>query len=102
MARKHRRRPQAAPLDEERARRGVQRVRSSADGQWYIRHITADGAIKAYRCPGCDLEIAAGVPHLVAWPADERGDLSDRRHWHTGCWQARDRRGPVPRRRRPV
>ena len=48
--------------------------------------------MKTYRCPGCDQEIRPGVPHLVAWPADGRGDLTDRRHWHTGCWRARDRR----------
>ena len=28
----------------------------------------------------CEQEIRPGVPHLVAWPADVRGDLSDRRH----------------------
>ena len=39
-------------------------------------------------------EIRPGIAHIVAWPADERGDESDRRHWHTGCWRARDRRGP--------
>ena len=26
-------------------------------------------------------------------------DLADRRHWHTGCWNARERRGPAPFRR---
>ncbi len=36
------------------------------------------------------------MAHVVAWPADGRGDLSDRRHWHSGCWRARDRRGPNP------
>jgi hypothetical protein len=76
-------------LDEERARRGAQRVDSSPDGAWLVRHITVAGAVKSYRCPGCDHEIRPGVPHLVAWPADERGDAGDRRHWHTGCWTAR-------------
>jgi hypothetical protein len=55
---------------------------------------------KVYRCPGCDQEIPPGVPHVVAWPADERGDLSDRRHWHSGCWRARGRRMPVIQRSR--
>jgi hypothetical protein len=40
------------------------------------------------------------VPHVVVWPADERGDLGDRRHWHTGCWRARDRRAPNVQRSR--
>ena len=54
----------------------------------------AGAATKAYRCPGCDQEISAGVPHVVAWPADERGDLTDRRHWHTTCWRGRHQRRP--------
>jgi hypothetical protein len=98
MPRKHRRAPQVLLLDEEQARRVVQRVQLAPDGVWAVRHITADGAVKAYRCPGCDQEIAAGVAHVVAYPADERGDVADRRHWHTGCWTARDRRGPTRRR----
>jgi len=94
MPRKHRRRDDAAALDADKARRGIERVQTSADGQWSVRHISAGGATKTYRCPGCDLEIGVGVPHIVAWPADERGDLADRRHWHLGCWNARDRRAP--------
>ena len=97
MGRRNRRRDDDTTLDLERARRGAERIVSSADGQWSVRHITAGGAVKTYRCPGCDQEIAVGVPHIVAWPADERGDLGDRRHWHTGCWSARDRRGPTRR-----
>ncbi|HEX6872233.1 MAG TPA: hypothetical protein VF163_14135 [Micromonosporaceae bacterium] len=84
-------------LDEEQARRGVERVQLSTDGVWSVRHISAGGALKTYRCPGCEQTIAPGVAHVVAWPADERGDLTDRRHWHTGCWNARDRRGPAGR-----
>ena len=54
----------------------------------------------AYRCPGCDQEIALGVPHVVVWPADDRGEsgwggrVDDRRHWHTPCWNARANRRP--------
>ena len=38
--------------------------------------------------------------HIVAWPADD-GDrgLENRRHWHTPCWGARDRRAPRQARR---
>ncbi len=98
MGRKHRRAPEQTGVDEERVRRGVERVQVSADGAWLVRHITTGGAVKTYRCPGCDQEITPGVAHIVAWPADERGDLADRRHWHTGCWTARGRRAPTRRR----
>ncbi|THV41972.1 hypothetical protein [Glycomyces buryatensis] len=62
------------------------------DGRYQTRAIPGAGAAKTYRCPGCDLEIPPGTPHVVAW-ADE-GDGDDRRHWHKGCWNARDRRRP--------
>jgi hypothetical protein len=45
---------------------------------------------KAYRCPGCDQEVRPATPHVVAWP---EGRADDRRHWHTACWSARERRG---------
>jgi hypothetical protein len=87
-------RDDAAPLDDERVRRGVESVHAERDGEWMVRNVPGTAAVKAYRCPGCDQEIAAGVGHVVVWPADGRGDLTDRRHWHTGCWRARDRRAP--------
>ncbi|HVY11872.1 MAG TPA: hypothetical protein VHB18_17175 [Mycobacteriales bacterium] len=62
---------------------------SHADGEWLVRPIAAEAAVKEYRCPGCQQEIRPGVPHIVAWRA---GDESGRRHWHTPCWRARDRR----------
>lgn len=64
-----------------------------ADGEWFVRTIPPNAAVKTYRCPGCDHEIRPGAGHVVAWPAEGWGDLSDRRHWHTPCWRARDRRG---------
>lgn len=75
-------------------RHGVEAVQTFNDGEWLVRAVPGSSATKAYRCPGCDQEIRAGVPHVVAWPADGRGDATDRRHWHTGCWRARDRRRP--------
>ncbi len=86
--------PADLPLDEEQLLRGVEQVQTHTDGDWLVRNVPASAATKAYRCPGCDHEVRPGVAHLVAWPADERGDLGDRRHWHTGCWRARDRRSP--------
>ncbi|WP_229715937.1 hypothetical protein [Mangrovihabitans endophyticus] len=95
-------RPDAAPpeLLEERVRRGVGGVQQWQDGEWQVRSISGGAASKTYRCPGCVQEIRPGVPHVVAWPADGRGDESDRRHWHAGCWRARDRRGPAVERSR--
>lgn len=51
-----------------------------------VRHV---GGEKAYRCPGCDHEIRAGIWHLVVVPQDEP---DDRRHWHTECWRRELRR----------
>ncbi|SIR66660.1 hypothetical protein [Micromonospora avicenniae] len=94
------RRDETQDLDVERARQGVGSVQQWRDGEWQVRGISGGSSVKTYRCPGCDQEIRPGVPHVVAWPADGRGDLSDRRHWHRGCWGARDRRGPVIQRGR--
>jgi len=93
--RRNNRRPDdPAGVDDERARRGIQREHTAADGDWMVRTVSPDAAEKTYRCPGCDQEIRPGVAHVVVWPADERGDAGDRRHWHAGCWRARDRRPP--------
>ena len=37
--------------------------------------------------PFCDREIPIGTPHIVVWPTDTSDGLSERRHWHTNCWQ---------------
>ncbi len=92
-----RRRPGSEPpreLTDERVRKGIEGVQQWRDGEWMVRSIFGGAAAKTYRCPGCLQEIRPGVAHVVAWPIDGRGDETDRRHWHTGCWKARDRRGP--------
>ena len=58
----------------------------------YVRQVGAARATKAYRCPGCDQLVPAGTAHVVAWP-DRPGGEDERRHWHSGCWAGRDRRG---------
>ncbi|MFC5179843.1 ATP/GTP-binding protein [Actinomadura harenae] len=63
------------------------------DGEWHVRTVAGANAAKAYRCPGCDQLIPAGVGHIVAWPSGP-GGADDRRHWHRPCWQARSRRAP--------
>lgn len=78
----------------------MQAVQIWSDGEWQVRNIPGTAAAKTYRCPGCEQEIRPGVPHLVAWPADGRGNAADRRHWHSGCWRARERRSPVAQRQR--
>jgi hypothetical protein len=56
----------------------------------YVVRQVSGASGKAYRCPGCDQEVRQATPHIVAWP---EGRPDDRRHWHTACWAARDRRG---------
>lgn len=58
---------------------------------WVVRSLSGQAADKDYRCPGCDHEVVAGASHVVAWP---EGQPDLRRHWHTPCWSARDRRRP--------
>ena len=112
-----RRRAPDAPrpeLTDERARTGIEGVQQWQDGEWMERSIFGGAATKTYRCPGCMQEIRPGVAHLVAWPVDGGGEdaapgphrhlaeqgAGDRRHWHTGCWRARDRRAPTVERSR--
>lgn len=71
---------------------GGERTEVWRDEEWIVRPLTGAGSGgKTYRCPGCDQQIPPGTPHLVAWP--DHGGVDDRRHWHTSCWNARDRRG---------
>ncbi|WP_090095974.1 hypothetical protein [Lentzea jiangxiensis] len=77
---------------------GWARAESGPDGDWLVRAISGSQAQKTYRCPGCDHEIRPGVPHVVAWRAEDAGSVEERRHWHQGCWDSRGRRGPTARR----
>jgi len=82
-------------------------IEEAADGDWVVRSLTGSASTKPYRCPGCDQEIRPATPHVVSWPAYPRDSDSGsgdgtrwdtdsaadrRRHWHTACWKARDRR----------
>ncbi|WP_375481142.1 ATP/GTP-binding protein [uncultured Jatrophihabitans sp.] len=96
MPRQNRRR-EAAPLA---TPRGGGERREDYQGLTYaVRAVSGQAAAKPYRCPGCDQEIRAGVPHLVCWPADDVS-AEDRRHWHSACWAARGRRAPGVQRSR--
>jgi hypothetical protein len=90
-----RRRDEQVPLRSAAAHR----VEVGPDGEWQVRQVPGSSATRDYRCPGCDQVVAAGTPHIVAWPAGEHGSVEERRHWHTPCWAARGRRQPGLRRR---
>jgi hypothetical protein len=92
MGRKNRRREdEPPPLGAAYASRTLE---SHPDGDWVVQKVTGASSPKAYRCPGCDQEIRPGTPHTVAFRADDAQGVEHRRHWHTPCWGARDRRGP--------
>jgi len=100
MSRRPRRRAYGAPHPELAADSvlgGPRRVDARADGSiWQVRAVR--GSDKSYRCPGCDQLILQGVVHLVVWDDEHlfgaESAVADRRHWHSSCWQARDRRRP--------
>ena len=71
---------------------GPEQVVEWAGEEWVARRISGSASTKAYRCPGCDQEIRPATPHVVAWPAETGRGLEDRRHWHSPCWAARERR----------
>lgn len=98
MARKNRRRDdEVRPLGPGYASRTVE---SHPDGDWVVQRISGQRAVKEYRCPGCDHVVAPGTPHVVAYRDDDPAGSEHRRHWHSPCWAARDRRGPRTRRGR--
>lgn len=72
---------------------GVATIHGKADGDWQVRTVTGSGAVKDYRCPGCQQLVRSGTPHLVVWPSRlsgwGHGGVEERRHWHTSCWDRR-------------
>ncbi len=69
---------------------GFESIEFDSHGEeWVVRRITGSTSTKTYRCPGCDQEIRPATPHVVAWLRDS---IDQRRHWHTPCWNARERR----------
>lgn len=61
---------------------------------WSARQVRANDSGRVYVCPGCQQQVGADTPHTVAWPAESMQELANRRHWHTSCWAARERRRP--------
>jgi hypothetical protein len=78
-------------IDLARAVSGWRRTETRRGASYNVQPVTESQALKAYRCPGCALEVAPGVAHLVVWRADgvlgDERDLAERRHWHTHCWK---------------
>jgi hypothetical protein len=97
--RHNRRRDKEPPLHRGAALGSAPSRVTASDGEWLVRVVTAGTATKTYRCPGCAGEIAPATAHVVAWPggglAGSSDGAADRRHWHSGCWQARQRRRPI-------
>jgi hypothetical protein len=75
-----------------------ERVERYGGEEYVVRSVTGSAARRPYTCPGCHQPIRPATPHVVAWPvlpstfARDAEGLDERRHWHTGCWKARDHR----------
>ena len=75
-----------------------ERIETWSGEEYVVRAVTGSAATRTYRCPGCHQSIRPATPHTVAWPvvptsfARDAEGLDERRHWHTPCWRARDRR----------
>ncbi|MGI8762331.1 MAG: hypothetical protein ACR2LF_13750 [Jatrophihabitantaceae bacterium] len=98
MPRQNRRRTDA-PLAARPSPSAGERRESWRGVDYVVRAVAGAAAVKAYRCPGCDQEVRIGVAHVVAWPAFD-ADADGRRHWHSACWAARERRAPGVQRSR--
>ncbi len=94
MPRANRRRREDAPLNVERALGGLTTRQTFGGRDWHVRRLTGATSERAYVCPGCQQQVGPGTPHVVVWPAEGVGGIDHRRHWHTPCWAARNRRQP--------
>jgi hypothetical protein len=94
MPRSTRRRRDDVPLALGRLGRGGTTHETYAGQRWSVRHLSGQSSDRTYLCPGCEQDIVPGTAHVVAWPDEGVGGVGDRRHWHTSCWAARERRHP--------
>ena len=65
-----------------------------AGQEWSVRTVRGNDSGRSYVCPGCQQHLPATAPHTVVWPQDAMQGVDNRRHWHTACWAARERRRP--------
>lgn len=74
----------------------MRRQETHRDGEWIVQQLAGSASGRSFVCPGCHQQVPASVPHVVAWPVDAPvaagPGVEHRRHWHTPCWRARDRR----------
>nr|WP_071606293.1 hypothetical protein [Luteipulveratus halotolerans] len=94
MPRRNRSRRDEPRGDVSRIMGGGTRTESYAGGRWSVRSLRGNSEGRSYTCPGCQQQLSSATAHVVVWPADGLGDVEDRRHWHTSCWSARERRPP--------
>jgi hypothetical protein len=75
----------------ERLKTGFRRHESKRGDVYIVQPISASGAKKDYRCPGCNLDVTEGTAHVVAWREESimgpNQAVADRRHWHSHCWK---------------
>lgn len=62
--------------------------------RWAVRRVRGGEPDRSYRCPGCQHDVPGSAAHVVVWPREAMRGLENRRHWHTACWSARERRRP--------
>jgi hypothetical protein len=74
-------------------RGGVVEVRYAGQS-WAVRQVRPNDSGRDYLCPGCQQQVSAATAHTVVWPAASMQEVENRRHWHTVCWSARERRRP--------
>ena len=76
----------------------VDKVEGYGGEDYVVRRLTGSASTRTYTCPGCHQPIRPATPHVVAWPvlastfARDVTGLDERRHWHSPCWGARERR----------
>jgi hypothetical protein len=87
-------RPGGGPPSAPAARGGQVATTRYAGQVWSVREVRGNDSGRSYLCPGCQQQVGAATPHTVVWPEDAMQGIDNRRHWHTPCWAARERRRP--------
>lgn len=93
MPRRHRRESHDDDFQDniELVKSSFRRTDTKRGETFIVQPISAAGAKKDYRCPGCQLAVTEGTAHVVAWREETimgaAQAVADRRHWHTHCWK---------------
>lgn len=90
MARRSRKRPWGAPHRELGDFTATFRHSQAGPGGDSYQVQRVGPSDRVYRCPGCNRDIPAGTPHVVAWREESLlgwdSGVEARRHWHEACW----------------